>query len=133
MSNCDSCVGVEAEHHLCDECVQNDIESWRALRAEVERLRAEIAALIGPRLQVTDIAREAYRAEVRAALAGSPVETRRPSASLALHDRALAERVREACVKAISVPRRSIAWSPHIEGLINDLRALDLDALLEEP
>jgi hypothetical protein len=43
--NCDVCVGVEAEHHLCDQCVQEDIASERALRAEVRKLRSVLVSI----------------------------------------------------------------------------------------
>lgn len=40
MSNdtCDSCPGVEAEHHLCDQCVEEDKER------EEERVRTAVEA-----------------------------------------------------------------------------------------
>jgi hypothetical protein len=41
--NCDSCVGVEAEHHQCDECVQDDIAAERAVRAELAASKAKLA------------------------------------------------------------------------------------------
>jgi hypothetical protein len=43
VNNCDSCVGVEAEHHQCDECVQDDIAAERALRAELVAVKAKNA------------------------------------------------------------------------------------------
>jgi hypothetical protein len=57
--NCDACVGVEAEHHQCDECVQDDIERGRAVRADlaaakvkIARQRAEIRRLRGVLLKI---------------------------------------------------------------------------------
>jgi hypothetical protein len=57
--NCDACVGVEAEHHQCDQCVQDDIAAERALRAKLTkaettlaRQRAEIRRLRGVLLKI---------------------------------------------------------------------------------
>ena len=40
MSGCDSCPGVEAVHHLCDRCVQDDIKREKKALAQ-ERAATE--------------------------------------------------------------------------------------------
>ena len=107
--------------------------------AEAERLREALRDLEEACRDVASWSEECVdyshpaRVKARAALAGAPSETRREQ------DRALAERVREACAKHLLIAPRAGGELIHIDHsrllalIANDLRALDLDALLEEP
>ena len=106
-------------------------ETNRRLRAEVERLRAALVMVrdamvaTGQEPDGDDDPRRPVATAVWSALAGAPVESRRE------HDRALAERVREAIAQRIEgLPDDAASWQGVADNVV---RALDLDALLEEP
>ncbi len=116
MSACDCCVGTEADHHLCDRCVQEENAREDALRAELAAEREKVRTLTSLHAAV-----EAACMEAEADRARLEAERR----DLALK---VAERVREAC--AVQVRGEWIVYEA--EDVPNEVRKVNLAALVDE-